>query len=292
LTTLAVGFIGGGPLGPALSRGLIDGGFDLIAFDGDRSAKLTSEMGDAHWCACARDVAESADVVVTSTSGSDFREVFQAADGILRAKRLPPVIETTAMPLSMKQVVRKDFAERGSQFLDAAVDGTPSMVAARTAMIYVSGDRDTYLQYRSVLNAMCPRLNYVGTALNGSKVRLVGQLLATIHTTAAIEAMLYAKRSGLGVEDVIALISNRHSAVRGLFGDRAASAPAGSAGPESATVDATLRDADEIISYATEIGAPVELTSAAAEYYQRLSAAGWGGADPTALFTELIGTEE
>jgi 3-hydroxyisobutyrate dehydrogenase-like beta-hydroxyacid dehydrogenase len=290
LTALAVGFIGGGPLGPALSRGLIDGGFDLIAFDADRSAELTSEMSGAYWCPCARDVAEAADVVVTSTSASDFREVFQAADGILRAKRLPPVIETTAMPLSTKQGVRKDFAERRSQFLDAAVDGTPSTVAARTAMIYVSGDRDTYLEYQTVLKAMCPHLNYVGTALNGSKVRLVGQLLATIHTTAAVEAMLYAKRSGLGVEDVIALISNRHSAVRGLFGDRAARA--GSAEPQSATVDATLRDADEIISYATEIGAPIDLTSAAAEYYQRLSAAGWGDADPTALFTELIGTEE
>lgn len=290
MTALTVGFIGGGPLGPALSRGLIDGGFDLIAFDADRSAELTSAMSGAYWCPSAREVAESADVVVTSTSASDFDEVFQAADGILRAKKLPPVIETTAMPLSMKQVVRKDFVERRSQFLDTAVDGTPSMVAAKTAMIYVSGDRDAYLEYRSVLKAMCPQLNYVGTALNGSKLRLVGQLLATIHTTAAIEAMSYAKRSGLGVEDVIALISNRHSAVRGLFGDYAACA--GSVEPDAATVDATLRNADEILSYATEIGATVDLTSAAAEYYQRLSAGGWGDADPTALFTELIGTEE
>ena len=73
MTALAVGFIGGGPLGPALSRGLIDGGFDLIAFDADRSAELTSAMSGAYWCPSAREVAESADVVVTSTSAQRFR---------------------------------------------------------------------------------------------------------------------------------------------------------------------------------------------------------------------------
>lgn len=288
MSTLAIGLVGSSPLGVSLSRCLIDGGYEVLTFAPDPIGRDSAGMNGAIAGRSAADVAESADVIVSVTTPSDVDDVFKTARGVLGATRIPPIIDATNMPLPMKQIIRKAVVDRGAQYLDAAVDGTPSTLAAGTAEIYVSGDRDTYLKYRPVLKAMCPRLKYVGTSLNSSKVRLVAQLLATIHTTAAIEAILYAKRAGLDVEDINELIATQHGAMRELFGNRRTDAADGSFGQEPATVDANLMGADEIITYATQIGAPHNLTSAAAEYYHRLSAAGWGGADPSSLFTELL----
>jgi 3-hydroxyisobutyrate dehydrogenase-like beta-hydroxyacid dehydrogenase len=288
LSTLAIGLVGSSPLGVSLCRCLIDGGYEVLTLAPDPTGRDSAELNGAIAGRSAADIAEFADVLVCAATSSDIDDVFKTAGGVLGAKKIPPIIDTTNIPLPMKQILRKAVVDRGSQYLDAAVDGTPAMLAAGTAEIYVSGDRDTYLKYRPVLKAMCPRLKYVGTSLNSSKVRLVAQLLATIHTTAAIEAMLYAKRAGLDVEDINELIATQHGAMRDLFGNRRTDAADGSFGQEPATVDANLMGADEIMAYAAQIGAPHNLISAAAEYYHRLSAAGWGGADPSSLFTELL----
>lgn len=283
-----VGFIGVGRLGLPLAQGLLDGGFTVVSTKRGRSDELIAAGGSIAGNGSPREVAESADVIVTCLPSADaFDDVLDGADGILRAASPPPLIEASTLPLARKQDARKKLMEKGSQLLDAPVSGTPPMVAAKIAMIYASGDRDIYLKYEKVLQAMCPKVTYVGTGCNGSKFKFVAQFLATIHVTAAVEAMVYADRAGLDLAEVSQLISSSPGAVSGQFQIRAPMIAAGNFEGKLVTVDMLLKDIAEVVTYANEIQAPTDLSAIVAERYQQLSAAGHGGADPATLFRAL-----
>lgn len=281
-----VGFLGEGVLGIALSSSLTDAGYDVIMSESttlgaSRDLRAMAVFGSA------AQVAEFADVIVTAGAPEDFLDVLKAAREVLEAKRIPPVIDTTTLPVSMKSLLRKEVVQRGSEYLDAPVAGTSAMVDAGTAEIYVSGDRDTYLTYQPLLKAMCNQVKYVGTSVNGSKVRLVSRLLATIQAAATVEALLYARRSGLGV-DVEEMLVNQHNVARGLVNRGVPRVPNELAEQPTPTLDATTKEAGEVVSYAGEISAPVELTRLAAECLHRLSVAGRGDAELSELFIELM----
>lgn len=288
MSALTVGFIGVGRLGLPLARGLLDNGFAVVTTKRGRSDELVAAGGSIAGDGSPRDVAEAADVIVTCLpSSSAFEDVLDGADGILRTHPTPPVIEASTLPLTAKQDARKKLADNDSQLLDAPVSGTPPMVAMKIAMIYASGDHDLYMKYEELLQAMCPKVKYVGTALNGSKIKFVAQYLATIHVTAAVEAMVYAARAGLDLTEVSELISASPGAVSGQFQIRAPLIAAGKFEGKLVTVDMMLKDVDEVVAYGNEIGAPTDLLAIVAEHYHRLSDAGHGGAEPAALFRAL-----
>lgn len=290
---LTVGFIGVGRLGLPLAQGLLDNGFRVVTTKRGRSEELVAAGGAVAGNGSPRDVADVADVIVTCMpSAAAFQDVIDGPDGILRARTVPRVIDCSTLPLSVKQDARKLLIDRNSQLLDAPVSGTPPMVAAKIAMIYASGDRDAYLTYEPLLQAMCPKVSYVGTEFNGSKIKFVAQFLATIHVTAAVEAMVYAERAGLDLVQVAELISASPGAASGQFQIRAPMIAAGKFEATLVTVDMTLKDVDEVIAFAGEIGAPTDLSRIVAERYHRLSEAGHGNAEPAALFRALRDGEQ
>lgn len=289
MDVLTVGFIGVGRLGLPLACRLIDKGFTVVTTKRGRSDELIAAGGSIAGDGSPRDVAEAASVIVTCMpSSSAFEDVLDGPDGILRASTTPLVIEASTLPLKVKESARKKLVDNGYQFIDAPVSGTPPMVEMQIAMIYASGDRDLYLQYEDLIQAMCPKVKYVGTGLNGSKIKFVAQFLATIHVTAAVEAMVYAHQAGLDLTEVSELISASPGAVSGQFQVRAPMIAAGDFEGKLVTVDMTLKDIDQVIAYGNEIGAPTDLSTVVAEHYHRLSDAGHGDVDPAALFRALI----
>lgn len=289
MSALTVGFIGVGRLGLPLAQSLLDSGFAVVTTKRGRSDQLVAVGGLIAGDGSPRDVAETADVIVTCMpSVSAFEEVLDGPDGILRATNAPVVIESSTLPISAKDHGRQKLSERQSELIDAPVSGTPPMVQMKIAMIYASGEPDAYLRYENVLQAMCPKVTYVGSDFNGSKIKFVAQFLATIHVTAAAEAMVYAARAGLDLQQVAELISASPGATSGQFQVRAPMIAAGNYAAKLVTVDMLLKDADEVIAYAREIGAPTDLSTIVADHYHRLSDAGHGLAEPAALFRTLL----
>jgi 3-hydroxyisobutyrate dehydrogenase-like beta-hydroxyacid dehydrogenase len=293
MSALTVGFIGVGRLGLPLAQGLLDAGFAVVTTKRGRSDELVAAGGIIAGDGTPRDVAEAADVIVTCMpSAAAFEEVIDGPDGILRAEKTPPVIESSTLPLAVKRDVRMKLVDRQAQLIDAPVSGTPPMVQMKIAMIYASGDRDAFLQHEEVLRAMCPKVTYVGTEFSGSKFKFVAQFLATIHVTATVEAMVYAAQAGLDLQQVAELISTSPGATSGQFQIRAPMIAAGNFEAKLVTVDMTLKDVDEVIAYAREIGAPTDLSTVVADRFHRLSEAGLGNAEPAALFRALMDGEQ
>jgi 3-hydroxyisobutyrate dehydrogenase-like beta-hydroxyacid dehydrogenase len=284
-----IGFIGVGRLGLPLARLLLGAGFVVATTKRGRSEDLISAGGHIPGDGSPLAVAEVSDAVITCMPSVDaFEEVLDGPDGILRAGSVPPVIDTSTMPLAVKLLARDKLLACQSGLLDAPVSGTPAMVERKMAMIYASGEHDLYLRHESVLRAMSGHATYVGRLLEGSKYKFVAQFLATIHATAAVHAMVYAQRAGLDLDQVSTLISASPGATSGQFQVRAPLIAAGQFEAKLVTVDIMLKDVDEVLAYGRQIGAPTELLEIVAQQYHRLSESGQGDAEPAALFPALV----
>jgi 3-hydroxyisobutyrate dehydrogenase-like beta-hydroxyacid dehydrogenase len=202
---------------------------------------------------------------------------------------VPPLVEMSTFPLAAKAEIREKFVARGAELFDAPVSGTPAMVEARMAVVYASGDKDVHDRFADVFKAMSPNYTYVGEFGTGTKMKLVAQFLGMVHVTAAVEAMVYAKLSGLDLNQVAELISASPGAMSGQFKVRAPLMAAGRFEGRLVTVNMALKDLDEIIAYGEELGAPLDLVNLAADHYRKLAQDGYAEADPAKLFDALLG---
>lgn len=284
-----VGFIGVGRLGFPLASALLDAGFDVVCAARGRSAELAERGGRVLVDGTVRTVAEASDVVLSCLpSAASLHEILDGPTGLLAADHVPPLIELSTLPIALKTDARRRLQACGSDLLDAPVSGTPAMVAARIAVIYASGDRSLHDRAEEVFRAMSPHYVFVGEFGTGTRMKLVAQYLGLVHVTAAAEAMAYAKLSGLCLDQVTELISASPGAVSGQFKIRAPLMAAGQFDGRLVTVDMTLKDIREILAYAREIDASVDLIEVAEAHFRRLEAEGHGQADPARLFEMLV----
>jgi 3-hydroxyisobutyrate dehydrogenase-like beta-hydroxyacid dehydrogenase len=126
----------------------------------------------------------------------------------------------------------------------------------------------------------------VGEFGNGSKVKLVANLLVAVHNVAAAEALLLAERAGLDLGTVLAAVSDGAGTSR-MFEVR---------GPQMVTADyadATMRvsvfgkDLQIVAAFAREYGSPVPLFSVASVFYQAALAQGRGEQDTASVHAVL-----
>src|SRR6266702_4684005 len=89
------------------------------------------------------EVARRAEIVITSLpSAHALAEV--AAELAASATRGTIVIETSTLPIPVKETARDVLARRGVVLLDCPLSGTGAQARVKDLLIYVSGDRTAY----------------------------------------------------------------------------------------------------------------------------------------------------
>ena len=127
-----VGMIGLGIMGSAMSANLVRAGFRVAGFD--VAPRRRAEHGRSGGTAARspRDVARRANIIVTSLPSADaLSEV--AAELARSAGRGTTVIETSTLPIAVKEAARGVLAKRGVILLDCPLSGTGAQAGAHRA---------------------------------------------------------------------------------------------------------------------------------------------------------------
>lgn len=74
------------------------------------------------------------------------------------------------------------------------------MVGPRLATTFASGDHGSVEAVRPILDGISGRWVYTGAFGTGARMKYVANMLLAVHTVAAAEAMVLARRSGLDLE--------------------------------------------------------------------------------------------
>ncbi|MGE5162160.1 MAG: L-threonate dehydrogenase [Betaproteobacteria bacterium] len=280
----SVAVIGLGAMGLGMARSLRRAGFHVRACDARAAVarEFAAEGGTA--CATPAEAAAAADVVISVVvNAAQTEDVLFGGSGAARAmsKGSLFVMCSTVDP-DWSIALEQRLADLGLLYLDAPISGGAAKAAAGTMTMMTAGRPEAYAAAGRVLDAMAANVYRLGDcAGNGSKVKIINQLLAGVHIAAAAEAMALGLRVGVDPQALYEVIT--HSAGNSwMFENRMAHVLAGDYAPLSA-VDIFVKDLGLVLDTARATSFPLPLSATAHQMFMQASSAGHGREDDSAV---------
>jgi L-threonate 2-dehydrogenase len=286
-----VGMIGLGKMGMPIARNLVERGFQITGYRRSGSPELIAAGGTL--AGSPAEVAEHADILLTILPDAEaVAEVVCGPAGTL-ATMLPGTvhIEMSTIDVGHKSRIRDAVRGRGGDLLDCPISGSPGMVAPRLATTFASGEPASIDTARHVLDAISGPWVYTGAFGTGARMKYIANMLLAVHTVAAAEAMVLARRSGLDLELVQQTLDNSiaSSAIwkqRGPVMRQRAWSPA--PGPIG-TLRPILEQIDRCVT-AARLPSPV--FTAAKAVFDKAAADGWEELDIACVHDQLSGESD
>jgi 3-hydroxyisobutyrate dehydrogenase-like beta-hydroxyacid dehydrogenase len=282
-----VGFVGVGKIGLPICENLIKSGYRVLGYRRGSLAEFEKLGGVA--AHSPAEIGGKAEIVFSCLPSSQaLDEVVQGPNGLVKSARPGQIIvELGSHPVPDKERHVAPLAAKGAHFLDGEVSGTPGMVAARKAVIYLAGDKDACAKAEPYVSGFADSCLYFGPFGAASRVKLVNNLLVAIHIAATAEAMALGLKAGVDVELMIKAIAGG-SGGSTQFGIRAPWMAQRRFLPAQGTAPALQHYFDMIGEFADSVGVATPLLDRAVELYDKFIQMGFGEQDVAAM-VDVIG---
>ncbi len=210
-----VGMIGLGIMGSAMAANLVRAKFPVVGYDPvpDRRRALARARGRPTGSAEA--VAKEARIIILSLPSADALADTAAALA-RKARRGTIAVETSTLPIPVKEAARARLARAGVTLLDCPLSGTGAQARTRDLVVFASGPRTAVRQCAPVFEGFARRHRYTGPFGTGSKLKFIANLLVSIHNVAAAEAMVLGMKAGIAPEEVLEVMGDSAGSSRML----------------------------------------------------------------------------
>jgi len=251
-----VTLIGLGNMGAGIAQNILKAGFDLTVHN-RTSAKTEplSKLG-AKVAASPREAALNADLVISMVADdAASRQIWLGETGALGGVGKETIlIESSTLSHAWVRELASLAAGRGLAFLDAPVNGGPSMAVAGQLKMMVGGEAAVLDQARPVLASFAEQITHMGPNGTGAMTKLVNNLMGGVQMVALAEAL--------------------HMAARNY-------------GEPNFLLRHIRKDVTYALRLAEEVDAPLMTASAAREVYRMAGRLGYDDADFAAVFEAL-----
>ncbi len=283
-----IGVIGLGIMGSAISANLLKAGFTVTGYDIQSSCIHTLEGHGGTGAGCVREVAEAAEVVITSLpSVAALQNVVSGADGLLTAARKNAIIiEVSTFPIEAKQEAFDLLQKDGAVMLDCPLSGTGAQAITKDLVVYASGDRQVCENCKPVFDGFARANYYVGEFGMGSRMKFIANLLVAVHNVVSAEAFVLGMKAGLDPELIYKVISDGAGSSR-MFEVRGPMMAAGNYDKATMKVGVFQKDLDSITAFAKNLQCPTPLLSASCQIYTQALAGGRSLQDTAAVCAVL-----
>jgi len=287
-----IGLIGLGAMGLGMATSLRRAGYGVHVFDVRREVAeaFAAEGGVA--CESPAEVAAACEVVISVVVNAVQTEAVLFGEGGAAAamKAGSVFVMCSTVDPGWSIALEKRLAEKGILYLDAPISGGAAKAAKGEITMMTSGHPDAYTRVGDALDAMAAKVYRLGaSAGNGSKVKIINQLLAGVHIAAAAEAMALGLRQGVDPVALYDVIT--HSAGNSwMFENRMAHVLAADYTPLSA-VDIFVKDLGLVLDAARASKFPLPLASTAHQMFLQAASSGYGREDDSAVIKIFPGIE-
>src|SRR5580693_9229422 len=117
-----VGMIGLGIMGSAMSSNLVKSGFKVAGYDIIAQCREDLRKAGGSAARSCAEVARKCDIIVTSLPSS--AALLETAAELAKSARAQIVVETSTLPIEVKEEARKRVEARGAILLDCTLSGT------------------------------------------------------------------------------------------------------------------------------------------------------------------------
>jgi L-threonate 2-dehydrogenase len=280
-----VGVIGLGIMGGAMSINLVRTGFPTFGYD--VLARRRSEFAKAggHTTRSVRDVARRAPILITSLPSS--AALLDVAAELAGARHVDLiVVETSTLPIAIKEQARTLLAPQGVTLLDCPLSGTGAQAKVKDLAVYASGPRGAYRRCIPIFDGFARTHFFLGPFGAGSRMKFLANLLVAIHNVSAAEALVLGMKAGLDPALMVKVLgdgagSSRMLQVRGPMMVRNDYSDA------AMKVRVWQKDMQIIAEFARELECPTPLFAATSAVYNAAMAQGFAEADTASVCAVL-----
>jgi 3-hydroxyisobutyrate dehydrogenase len=279
-----IGVIGLGAMGRGMAASLRRAGYRVHVCDVREGAAQAFAAEGGVACADPAEVGAACEIVVSAVVDAAQTEAVLFGERGCAARLAPGsvfVMCSTVDP-NWSIALEQRLAGMGLFYLDAPMSGGAAKAAAGSMTMMTAGRPEAYAKAGGALDAMAATVYRLGDrAGNGSKVKIINQLLAGVHIAAAAEAMALGLRVGVDAAALYEVIT--HSAGNSwMFENRMAHVLAGDYTPLSA-VDIFVKDLGLVLDTARAQKHPLPLAATAHQMFMQASSAGHAKEDDSAV---------
>ena len=203
---MKIGFIGLGSLGRAIAERLLSQGVDLIVWNRTKEKALSLGTEVANSPADLISKVDKVIVIVFDSKASE--EVIFGSKGLVKGPiEGKTVIDLTTNHYAYAEIAYEELKKLGANYLDSPVLGSviPAKKGELTAV--VGGDEEVFKDNVSLLEKFCKHIFFVGPAGQGSKVKLINNIVLGGFMDLLAEAIALGERAGVPKEKMIEILN-------------------------------------------------------------------------------------
>jgi 2-hydroxy-3-oxopropionate reductase len=280
---MKIGFIGIGIMGKPMAKNLMKASYNLVVYDINKEPVKELVSLGAEEGLSPKDVAERTEVIITMLPDSpQVKEVILGENGVLEGiKKGSIIIDMSSIAPAVSREIAKKAEEKGVDFLDAPVSGGEPKAIDGTLSIMVGGKKEVLDKCYEILSKMGTTITHCGEVGSGNITKLANQIIVALNIAAMSEALVLGTKAGVDPETI-------YKAIRGgLAGSVVLDAKAPKVLARDFTpgfkIDLHIKDLQNAIMTAHEVGVPLLLTSQIMEILQTLKIDGEGLNDHSAI---------
>ena len=198
MPTTSIGFVGLGHMGGSMAARFLAAGYTVYGEARHRESADRLIRAGLQWRDTAREVAEAADVLITSLPDDDVLEdVASGPDGILAGLAAGGVwVDMSTVSPRASRGLAARVRDAGAEMLDAPVSGSVPQVESGTLTIMVGGDPDAYARVEAILRELGTP-THIGENGQGLVLKLAINISLAVQMLAFAEGLALASRAGL-----------------------------------------------------------------------------------------------
>jgi 3-hydroxyisobutyrate dehydrogenase-like beta-hydroxyacid dehydrogenase len=272
-----IGLVGTGLFGTALADRLLADGYPTLVYNRTRKKADPLLARGAIWC--NNPLAECQRVIFSLYTSDQVEQVFEQMNSRPLDGRI--VVDTSTSDPQLTVDVGNRLARRGVQYLEAPFSGSSEQTRNHQATALVSGARDAFDACDDLWNCLAAKTFYVGSWGNAAKMKLVTNLVLGLNRAVLAEGLVFAKASGLNMEDALQVLMNSpaYSRTMDAKGPKMVS---GEFAPQ-ARLAQHIKDVRLMLEEAARGGASLPISAVHLELLEQAEAAGLGDLDNSAI---------
>lgn len=272
-----IGVIGLGLMGTALTERLLGAGFAVAVYNrtpekAEPLVALGAKWSDNPLTECDR-------VLISLYTTETVEKVLGKLDAGLRDGQI--LLDTTTGDPTQTAALGARLAERGVRYLDAPISGSSEQTRRGEVTTLVGGDREAFEACGDLFDCFSAKTFHVGRCGNGSKMKLVSNLVMGLNRAALAEGLAFAEMVEVSPADALQVLkeSLAYSRVMDTKGEKMVQGDF----TTQARLTQHLKDVRLMIDIASARGASLLLSEAHRRLLERAEAAGFGEADNSAV---------
>lgn len=281
----AVGVLGLGIMGSAMSANLVKAGFTVYGFDpAEAGRQALARNGGTATATAEETIRQSRWLLLCLPSEAALEQVVRQISAAAQAGTV--VAETSTLPIEAKQRAAELLQTQGITLLDCPLSGTGGQAVHKDLAVYASGPREAIEAMEPVFQGFSRVTYNIGAFGNGMRMKFMANLLVAIHNVSTAEALLMGERMGIDMDLAVKVLSDgaggsRMLEVRGpVMSER-------SWNEAAMKVSIWQKDMKLIAAELVAANVPAPLFTATVPVYNAAMGMGHGESDTAAVFDVL-----